>query len=285
MNLGAHISISKGIDNIFERAKKVTANSIQIFTKNNNRWQGRKYTDAELRSYFVKKKQYNPFAIIAHDSYLINLCSPKEEIEQKSIAAFSDELNRCKILKLPYLVMHPGSHLGKGEEWALKKLVENFNQILKTFSGKCKILIETTAGQGTNLGYKFEHLAFILDNVKYPEQFGICVDTCHIFAAGYDISDEKKYQQTFQLFDKIIGINKIKVFHLNDSKNILASKKDRHEHIGKGKIGIDAFRYLVNDSRFKNIPMVLETPKGKNKEMDIENLKILRNLVNSSPCS
>ena len=175
--------------------------------------------------------------------------------------------------------MHPGFHLGKGEKWGLNKIVENFNHILnKNPNCKATILLETTAGQGTNLGYKFEQLEYILDGLERKDKFGVCVDTCHIFAAGYDISTESGYEKTINDFDKIIGLERIKVFHLNDSKKPFGSRKDRHQHIGKGEIGLEAFRCLLNDKRFSEIPMVLETPKDDDGNMDIENLKVLRGL-------
>lgn len=279
MNLGAHISIAGGVFNIFERAKNITANSIQIFTKSNNRWFSKPYSKDEIEKFHKLRKEFNPYSIFAHDAYLINLCSTKLETEKKSIDAFIDELNRCDQLNLPYLVMHPGSHLGKGEEWGLDKIVENFNFILnKNPDYKVMILLETTSGQGTNLGYKFEHLKYILNGVERKDKFGVCIDTCHIFSAGYDISTESAYEKTFIEFDKIVGLEKLNAFHLNDSKHPLGSKKDRHQHIGKGEIGLEAFRYLLNDKRFSDIPMVLETPKNDVKNMDVENLKVLRSL-------
>jgi len=279
MNLGAHISIAGGVFNVFERAKNITANAIQIFTKSNNRWFSKPYSAKEIEEFHRLRKEFQPFAVFAHDAYLINLCSPNSEIEKKSIDAFIDELKRCDQLNLPYLVMHPGFHLGKGEKWGLNKIVENFNYISnKNPDSKVKILLETTAGQGTNLGYKFEQLEYILDNVECKEKFGVCVDTCHIFAAGYDISTESGYEKTINDFDKIIGLERIKVFHLNDSKKPFGSRKDRHQHIGRGEIGLEAFRCLLNDKRFSEIPMVLETPKDDDGNMDIENLKVLRGL-------
>ena len=280
MNLGAHISIAGGVSNIFERAKKISANSIQIFTKNSNQWFSKSYSSEELEKFHRLQNEYSPFSVFAHDAYLINLCSPKTEVEKKSISAFKDEILRCDQLHLPYLVMHPGSHLGQGEEWGLGKIAENFNLILKEIP-KCKviILLETTAGQGTNLGYKFEHLKYILDRVERREKFGVCLDTCHIFNAGYNISTVNAYEKTIDEFDRIIGLENLKVFHLNDSKHPLGSRKDRHQHIGEGEIGIEAFRCLMNDKRFSEIPMVLETPKGDaEKNMDIENLRVLRDL-------
>ncbi|MBC8526847.1 MAG: deoxyribonuclease IV [Candidatus Cloacimonetes bacterium] len=280
MNLGAHISIAGGVYNIFERARGITAKSIQIFTKSNNRWFSKPYNAKDIEKFHNLKEKYNPFAVFAHVAYLINLCSPNHETEKRSIDALIDEIKRCEQLNLPYLVMHPGSHLGKGKKWGLNKIVENLNYVISQ-NPDCKVmlLMETTAGQGTNLGYSFEQLKYILEKVKRKEKFGVCIDTCHIFAAGYDISTKSAYEKTMNKFNKIIGLKKIKVFHLNDSKHPLNSRKDRHQHIGKGEIGLDAFRCLMNDKRFSEIPMVLETPKDDLKNMDIENLKVLRSLI------
>lgn len=280
MNLGAHISIAGGVYNIFERAKAVTANSIQIFTKNNNRWFSKSYPEKEIEKFHELKKEYKPFAVFGHVAYLINLCSPKEKTEKLSISAFIDEIHRCDQLGLPYLVMHPGSHLGKGEKWGMDKIIKNFDHIIqKTADSKTVILLETTAGQGSNLGYTFEQIRYILDHVEKKDRFGVCVDTCHIFAAGYDIATPEKYEKTIQELDKVIGLDQVKVIHLNDSKYPCGSRRDRHAHIGRGEIGLDGFRALMNDERFSSIPMVLETPKEDN--MDIENLKILRELRSS----
>ncbi len=279
MNLGAHISISGGAYKCFARAKEVTANSIQIFVKNNNRWFSKPFTDKELERFQIERERYQPFSVNAHNGYLINLCSPKSDIEKKSISAMKDEISRCEQLKLPYLVMHPGSHLGKGEKWGISKIAENLNHIIEEKSGtSVKILLETTAGQGTNLGYTFEQLQDILDKLKYKERFGICYDTCHTFAAGYDITTPEKYQQVMENFNRIIGLHQIYLFHLNDSKKELGSRKDRHTHIGEGYIGLEGFRSLLNDKRFQHIPMILETPKGDDGDMDITNLGRLRGL-------
>ena len=279
MNLGAHISISGGVYKCFARAKELGANSIQIFVKNNNRWFSKPFTYQELEKFQIEREKHQPFSVNAHNAYLINLCSPKTDIEKKSISAMKDEINRCEQLKLHYLVMHPGSHLGIGERWGINKIAQNLNRIIEEMAEtKVKILLETTAGQGTNLGYRFEQLRDILDIMKYKERFGICYDTCHTFAAGYDITTTGKYQQVMNQFDKIIGLDHIHLFHLNDSKYELGSRKDRHSHIGAGYIGLEGFRALINDKRFYNIPMVLETPKGENGKMDKINLKTLRDL-------
>jgi deoxyribonuclease-4 len=277
MNLGAHISIANGIDLIFERADKVTANALQIFVTNQNQWSTREPKPDETERFFLNRQQHNPFTIIAHSRYLINLCTPDPEKEQKSINAFYEELQLCERLEIPYLVLHPGSYLDRDEEWGLNKIIENLDLIIGKFEQlKTVVLLETTAGQGTNLGYKFEQLNYLIKNSRYPQNLAVCFDTCHAFAAGYDLKDS--YEKVFEEFDRIIGTEMIKAFHLNDSKKGLGAKVDRHEHIGKGDLGIKPFEKLVNDTRFEKTPMILETPKGENDEMDIVNLKTLRDL-------
>jgi len=277
MNLGAHISIAKGLDLIFERAEKVTANAIQIFVTNQNQWATRKPREDEKSRFAQLRKEYKPYVIVAHSRYLINLGSADPVKETKSLQAFKEELELCEMLEIPYLVIHPGSYLDQTEAWGLKKITHNIDLTLEKFEKlNTVILLETTAGQGTNLGYKFEQLEFIMEHSRYPENLAVCFDTCHAFTAGYDLKGA--YEAVFTEFDRIIGTEKIKTFHLNDSKKVLGSKVDRHEHIGKGELGIEPFRKLLNDERFKKVPMILETPKGENDEMDIVNLQTLRAL-------
>ncbi len=277
MNLGAHISIAKGIDLIFERAAQVTANAIQIFVTNQNQWSTREPKPDEVEHFFQKKFQYEPFALIAHSRYLINLCSSDPDKEEKSLTAFYEELRLCEKLEISHLVVHPGSYLDKNEEWGLERIVANIDNTIEKFEElKTVILLETTAGQGTNLGYKFEQLAYLMDHSRFPHNLAVCFDTCHAYTAGYDLKEA--YDKVFNEFDRVIGIDKLKAFHLNDSKKTLASRVDRHEHIGKGELGTEPFRRLVNDPVFRNIPMILETPKGENNEMDVVNLQTLRKL-------
>lgn len=277
MNLGAHISIAGGLDLIFERAAKVTAHAIQIFVTNQNQWSSREPKPDELERYFQKRKEFSPFALVAHSRYLINLCTTSPENEEKSLTAFYDELKLCELLQIPYLVLHPGSHLGQGEEWGLEKIASNIDRTIERFADlQTVILLENTAGQGTNLGYKFEQLAFILNRSRYPQNLAVCFDTCHAYASGYDLRDD--YDKVFDQFSDFIGLEHIRAFHLNDTKKGLAEKVDRHEHIGKGVLGLEPFRRLVNDPRFSKIPMILETPKGEQDEMDLVNLQVLRNL-------
>lgn len=276
MNLGAHISIAKGIDLIFERAVRVTANSIQIFVTNQNQWATRKPRPEEKESFFQLRKDFKPFSLIAHSRYLINLGSPHPVNMERSLKAFYEELELCEMLQIPYLVIHPGSYLDKTVESGLELITRNIDLTIEKFKElKTIILLENTAGQGTNLGYEFEQLAAIMNTSRHQENLAVCFDTCHAYAAGYDLKE--KYDEVFAEFDRVIGIEKIKAFHLNDSKKGLAAHRDRHEHIGRGELGKEPFRKLVNDPRFRKIPMVLETPKEEG-EMDLINLKTLRSL-------
>ena len=281
--LGAHMSIEGGVFNAPLRGKKIGCDVIQIFTKNNNRWESKKITDKEITAFKENQNRAGIKAVASHDAYLINLASPNKDVYKKSLIAFYDEMQRAEALGLPYLVFHPGAHLGEGEDMGVKQIADSINLLL---SKKPKInlilLLETTAGQGTNIGWRFEQLAKIINLIEQKEKMGVCIDTCHIFAAGYDITTEEGYTKTFEEFDKIIGLKKLKLFHLNDSKKGLASRVDRHEHIGKGMLGLKAFRMLMNDKRFKDIPMILETPKGKEMEEDKINLSTLRSLINTS---
>ncbi|VAX17024.1 Endonuclease IV [hydrothermal vent metagenome] len=277
---GAHMSIAGGVENAPARAKAVHARSIQIFTKNNNRWVGKPLGQNQIADFFDSSKKLGVDVFASHDCYLINLASPNKDILTKSRIAFLDEMDRADALKIPCLVFHPGAHTGSGEDTGVKKVAESIDYCVKRRpKSRVTLTIETTAGQGTNLGYNFEQIAKIIERSDYPEKLGVCVDTCHIFAAGYDITSKKGFNSVFKLFDKIIGLEKLKMFHLNDSKKGFGSRVDRHEHIGKGFIGLEGFRLLVNDERFKKTPMILETPKGPDGAEDIVNLRVLSGLI------
>lgn len=280
MQLGAHMSIAGGVYNAPLHGEKATCDVVQIFTKNNNQWKAKELTDEEVERFFEEQKRTGVKVVCAHDSYLINLASPDRTIFDKSYTAFKIELERCDRLQVPNLVMHPGSHVGSGEEAGINKIAEAFNRIFDDLpDNKTVVCLETTAGQGTNLGYKFEQLAAIIEKVEDKDRMGICLDTCHVFAAGYPLIDEKEFKATVRDFNKIIGLKKLQVIHLNDSKKPFGSKVDRHEHIGKGTLGLEPFRNLLNDRRFNRVPKILETPKEKDLKEDIENLKILRSLI------
>lgn len=280
MLLGAHMSIAGGIDEAPLRGEAVGCKVIQIFTKSSNQWKARELGEEEIERFKTNGENAGISSVIAHDSYLINLASPNDELRKKSFHAFLDEMDRCRRLGIRYLVMHPGSHTGTGEKEGIKTISDQFNELLHLSDGwKVDITLETTAGQGTNLGYKFEHLAAIMDKVKKKDRLKVCFDTCHTFAAGYNIATEEGYTETMAQFDSLIGLDKLVAFHINDSKKGLGSRVDRHEHLGKGTLGEAPFRFIMNDPRFVNIPKILETPKGKEMEEDRINLAFLRNLV------
>ncbi len=284
MLLGAHMSISGGVYTAFGRAKSVGCTTMQIFSKNNNQWSGKPLTPADVVNYKKEAKNSRIAPVVVHDSYLINLCARDRSILKKSREAFLDELERCRALGIPYLVFHPGSHVGQGEETGLKKIAESLNRIHdKTKGMRVKSVVEVTAGQGSNLGYRFEQIRKLIDMVDIKRRMGVCLDTCHIFAAGYDISTESGYEKTVREFDDIIGLDRLLVIHLNDSKGILGSRLDRHAHIGEGHIGETGFRMLMNDSRLSGIPKILETPKGEDMQEDIINLRRLRSFIQTSP--
>jgi deoxyribonuclease-4 len=279
MKFGAHMSISGGVYNAPYRGKEATCDVIQIFTKSSNQWRAKPLTDEDVEKFMQAQKETGVIVACAHDSYLINLASPKDDLFKKSYNAFAEEMHRCDLLGIPNLVMHPGSHVGSGEEAGLKKIAEAFNKMIDANpDGKVTICLETTAGQGTNLGHKFEHLAEIIDMVEAKERMGICLDTCHIFAAGYSYNTEKEYRATMKKFDEILGIKNLKIIHTNDSKKDFGTRVDRHEHIGQGFIGKNPIGFFVNDRRLSKAPMILETPK-ESAEEDIANLKVLRSLV------
>lgn len=280
--LGAHTSIAGGVDKAVERAAKIGCTTFQLFTKNSNQWKASPLNEQVVQNYkrLLKLTKLKP--VIAHDSYLINLCAKDKTILKKSREAFIDELQRCEILGIDYLNFHPGSHMGMGEEDGIKLIAESINLAHeKTRGFKVKSMIETTAGQGTSIGYRFEQIKKIIDLVEDKSRLAVCVDTCHIFAAGYDIRTEKNYLKTFEAFDEIIGLKYLKAFHMNDSKKGLGERVDRHEHIGKGKIGLNGFRFIMNDERFVNIPKILETPKGEDMKEDIINMRKLKRLISN----
>jgi deoxyribonuclease-4 len=280
--LGAHMSISGGIYNAPDRGVKVGCGVIQVFTQNSNQWRGKPITDSDAALFREKWCESGLHEIVSHDIYLINLAAAPGEVREKSLAAFREEMERCARLGLEKIVMHPGAHLGDGEETALKRISEAFDHLfgqVPEYTGR--VLLETTAGQGSNVGYRFEHLKAIIDGTSFPDRFAVCYDTCHTFAAGYDITDAEGYKKVFAEFDRILGLERLQCFHMNGSKKGLNCRVDRHEHIGAGAMGLAPFRFLVNDPRFARIPKILETPKGDNDEMDAVNLKVLRELVES----
>jgi len=278
--LGAHMSIAGGLHLAIDRAVAAGCGVLQIFTRNSNQWRGKPVSDADCALFRQKFADSGLHEIVAHDIYLINLAAPPGEVRDKSLFAFRDELETCARLGIDKVVMHPGSHLADTPEAGLARVAEAFDRLfdeVPQFEGR--VLLETTAGQGTNLGRTFGELQAILSGSRHPARFGVCFDTCHTFAAGYDIATEAGYRDTMEQFDRIIGIGRLQCFHFNDSRKGLGSRVDRHEHIGQGALGLNPFRFILNDPRFAAIPKILETPKGDNDEMDAVNLALLRGLA------
>jgi len=278
--LGAHTSISGGVSKAVDLADELGFTAMQIFTKNNNRWFQKKLDEKEISSFRSKLKKSNIKFAVSHDSYLINLCAIKGTILEKSRKAFMDELERCELLGIPHLNFHPGAHLGAGEEDGIKRIAESINIAHEKTKGySVSSMLETTAGQGTTVGYRFEQLREIIDLIEEKERMTVCIDTAHIFAAGYDIKNSQSFKKVIKEFDDIIGLEKLKCFHINDSKKELGSRVDRHEHIGRGFIGLEGFSNIMNDERLVKIPKILETPKGKEQLEDLENLNVLKSLI------
>jgi len=280
--IGAHMSIAGGYYKAVEAAAEVDMNVVQLFCKNNNQWRAKTITDKDVALFQEALAKHNVGAPLCHASYLINLASPKPELWEKSVEGLKIEMLRCEQLGIPNLVFHPGAHMEATLEEGIERIVKAIDQLHKQLPDcTVTLLLETTAGQGSSIGHKFEHLQAILEGVQDGERVAVCLDTCHIFAAGYPISEEKDFKATFKDFNKLIGFDKLRAIHLNDSKKDLGSRVDRHDHIGEGKIGAEAFRHMLNDRRFKKIPMYLETPKGEEDGVlnDAKNLALLRSLM------
>ncbi|HEY2934509.1 MAG TPA: deoxyribonuclease IV [Acidobacteriota bacterium] len=275
--IGAHVSIGGGVQNAFERGLKIGATAIQIFLKNASQWKARPYDEATIRTFKENWKNSGILFVSAHDSYLINLAAPASLIRDKSIEALRDELERAEQLGVGCLVAHPGSHVGDGESTGIRRIAEALNHLHSVTSGyKAQICLEATAGQGTNLGYRIEHLVEIMQRTGQPERLGFCLDTCHLFAAGYDFRSRKTYARTFEEIKSLLGLKRIKIIHVNDSRKGLGSRVDRHAHIGEGEIGFEAFRMLMRDPDFASVPKILETPKEEPPDADLMNLERLR---------
>ena len=276
--LGTHVSIAGGLHKAFARGEQIGCTAIQIFTRNASRWLAKPLQRVDIEAFRTARLTSPVEFVAAHDSYLINLASPEEEKRQRSVGAFIDEMERCAALGIEYLVMHPGAHMGEGVEKGLDLLTESFRTVFRQAPAGVSVLLENTAGQGSSLGDRFEHLAAVIGRV--PEgDFGICLDTCHAFAAGYDLSTPRGYQQTMDRFEDTIGLDRLKMIHLNDSKKPLGSRVDRHQHIGRGEIGLAGFTALMQDPRFFSVPKILETPKGEDNTWDLRNIALLRKLA------
>jgi deoxyribonuclease IV len=280
---GAHMSIAGGYHRALLTAQTHDCEAVQLFTKNSSQWRAKELFEEEIALFGETLRQTRVRQLLAHDSYLINLASPDQFLYRRSLEAFIIELERAERLGLTYLVTHPGAHVGAGEEAGLERVVAALDEVHRRCPGfRVQVLLETTAGQGSCLGHRFEHLATILDRLAQPERVGVCLDTCHVFAAGYALAPEADYRATLRKFDKVIGLERLRAFHLNDSLKPLGSRIDRHAHIGRGCLGLEPFRLLVNDRRFRDRPMILETPKeeGERQNMDAVNLRALRRLLN-----
>ena len=274
------MSTSGGVWTALQRGRSINCEAVQIFVKNNMQWAGKPFS-REARELFAKELKTGGFScVFAHAGYLINLAAPASLNRDRSIQSLIQEIEFASDLNLPFLVVHPGAHLGSGEEAGLRRIVAALNEVvMDTRNCNVRIALENTAGQGTCLGNRFEHLAYILEGVQKPQRLRVCLDTAHLFAAGYDIRTRKGWEKWLNEGVSLIGLKTIVAFHLNDSKTELGSRVDRHAHIGLGKLGAKAFRHIVNDPRFPSHPGCLETPKGKDLKEDIENLTRLRSLL------
>jgi deoxyribonuclease-4 len=286
--LGAHLSIAGGLPRAVDRAVASRCEALQIFTKSAGQWRARPLPPDEIVLFRRRVAETGIHPVVAHNSYLINLATGAPALRAQSLAALGEELDRAEALGLDGLVMHPGSYTIGTETDGLRLIADGLRQLLvERPHARTMILLEHTAGQGTNLGHRFEHLAEIIGRLDGSPRVGVCLDTCHLLTAGYDICSEKGYRATFRDFDRLVGLERLKVFHLNDSKKPCGSRVDRHEHIGEGCLGLEPFRRLVNDHRFLDLPMLLETPKGEGKAtgpiaadpLDVKNLTTLRSLV------
>jgi len=287
--LGAHLSIAGGLPRAVDRAQASRCEALQIFTKSAGQWRARELPRDEVALFRRRVEETGIHPVVAHNSYLINVAAAVPALRLQSIAALGDELDRAELLGLDALIMHPGSYTTGTEEDGLRAIGRALAGLLKRRrQHRVKILLEHTAGQGTNLGHRFEHLAAILEHAGGSPRIGVCLDTCHLLTAGYDLCTDAGYRDTFRDFDRIVGLDRLRVFHLNDSKKPCGSRVDRHEHIGKGCLGLEPFRKLVNDPRFSNLPMLLETPKLETPESrrrsdvdpwDARNLRTLRRLI------
>ena len=279
--LGAHFSIAKGLHQALFTARDYGCTAVQVFTKNSNTWKEKTLSNEDIRLFEEARKKTGIKHIASHTSYLINLASPEKKKYAMSREALKQELIRCAALKIPFVVLHPGSHMESGADAGIKRIASAVNSVFDGLpKNPTRLLLETTSGQGFNLGHTFEQLAFIMEKIEHKDHLGVCLDTCHVFAAGYDLRTRAAYKKTMMTFESVIGLDHLYWIHLNDSMREMGTRIDRHEHIGQGFIGETAFRMLMNDSRLRNIPKVLETPKGESKkDWDQINLAKLRGFL------
>jgi deoxyribonuclease-4 len=277
---GTHVSIAGGITNAFTEYREVGGSAFQIFTKNQRRWDSPPLTEETAAEFRKRWEECGRPPMNSHGSYLLNLASGDPEIVRKTLENAADDLRRCEALGIPFLVVHPGSHGGDGLSTGIKRIAENIARALEMAgSERVTVLLETTSGAGHSVGGEFVHLRDIIAASPEPARLGVCVDTCHIFAAGYELRDPEGYDKTIGELDRAVGLEKVRMFHVNDSMGVLGSKKDRHDHIGKGEIGLSGFQNLASDKRFSSRPMIIETPPGEGHEWDRENLRVLRELA------
>ncbi len=280
MRLGAHMSIGGGVDTAFDRGEQVGCDAMQIFTKNSNQWAAAPLAENTIARYHQRQAETGITPVVAHSSYLLNLATPDDALWHKSIDALVVELERCDQLAILHLVIHPGSHMESGEEAGIARVVAALDIVHDRLpDARVKVTLETTAGQGSNLGYRFEHLAAMIAGVQAGDRLAVCFDTCHTLAAGYDFRTPAGYAEVFRQFDVVIGLDRLAVFHFNDSQKEAGSRRDRHEAIGDGFVGLEGFRLIMNDPRFAEIPMLLETPKSEDMHEDKQNLARLRALI------
>jgi deoxyribonuclease-4 len=277
VRIGVHVSIAGKISDALERARSLNCRTMQIFSRNPRGWHVKEIRGEEGAAFAEKRKRYDIRPLVVHVPYLINLTSPDDALYRRSVRAFTQDVRTADLLRAEYFVTHLGSHKGKGKRFGLRRFCRGLGEVLKRASPRVTVLLETTAGSGFSVGERFEDLRYILDHVKSPHSLGICFDTAHVFAAGSDIATEAGLKETLAEFDDIIGLGRIKVIHLNDSKSFLGSRVDRHEHIGRGAIGTAGFRRIVNQPYLSKIPMILETPK-KSEGDDVMNVRTVRKL-------
>jgi len=284
MRLGAHESIAGGLYRAFDRARSVGCDALQVFVKSNRSWAVKPLIGEDIARFKASAAETGIHPVVGHASYLLNLASPDNALWTRSRDTLVVELQRCEALEIPYLVLHPGSHVGTGEEAGLARVTQGLGDVHAVTPGfRTQILLETTAGQGSSLGCRFEQLAWLIEHAPQGERLGVCLDTCHVFVAGYELRTPGGYAATLEAFERAIGLERLKAIHLNDSKGDLGCRKDRHEHIGKGRIGLEGFRNLLNDPRLAHLPGLLETPKGDDLCEDRENLAVLRSLQGGDP--
>jgi deoxyribonuclease IV len=284
MKLGSHISIAGGYQNALTRGKEIGCTVVQLFSKNANQWSAKPISEDEARLFSDTREKtcFECSDLVIHDSYLINLATPDDTLWEKSLAAFGHELDRAQTLGVPALVTHAGAHMGSGEDAGLERIASALEKVLSERPhGTVTVLLETTAGQGTCLCYNFEQIGKVISLVSSENRsrVGVCWDTCHLFVSGYDFTDADKYAHMTEEFDRHVGFDRLKAIHVNDSKKGLGSRVDRHEHIGKGALGLEPFRLIMNDPRLESLPKILETNKGPDYAEDKENMAVLKSLV------